>query len=298
LIGAQATDGAPGPIAIGGVGGSGTRVVASVLKECGFFLGNDLNKRYDNLWYTLMFRRRSLAGASTAEIARLADIFVAAMSGTGCTDPEAHELLEQIAGEDREEFKPEWRATRAKSLRKSLLEGKQHESWAWKEPNTHILLDRLAESIPGLRYIHVIRDGRDMAFSANQNQVKFWAEAVFGMDGLDPSAPAGALRYWRLANERIRRLKDDGALPILEVGFECLCEHPARQILAIAEFCGVTVTREGAADIAARTVRAPATIGRFQDMDQFQLDPEDCRYASETVSRLFRALDAHPHLDP
>ena len=34
------------PIAIGGVGGSGTRLVALFLLELGFYLGNDLNIRY------------------------------------------------------------------------------------------------------------------------------------------------------------------------------------------------------------------------------------------------------------
>ena len=46
-----------GPVAIGGVGGSGTRVVAEVLKCLGFYLGSLLNSSLDNLWFTLLFKR-------------------------------------------------------------------------------------------------------------------------------------------------------------------------------------------------------------------------------------------------
>ena len=47
----------PGPVVIGGVGGSGTRVLAEILSLFGFYLGNDLNGAKDNLMYTLLFKR-------------------------------------------------------------------------------------------------------------------------------------------------------------------------------------------------------------------------------------------------
>src|SRR5947207_2715003 len=46
-----------GPVAVGGVGGSGTRVVAALLREAGVYLGADLNDSLDNLWFRLLFRR-------------------------------------------------------------------------------------------------------------------------------------------------------------------------------------------------------------------------------------------------
>ncbi len=45
------------PVAIGGVGGSGTRVVAQLLMKLGFYIGSDLNKANDNLWFVLLFNR-------------------------------------------------------------------------------------------------------------------------------------------------------------------------------------------------------------------------------------------------
>ena len=42
---------------IGGVGGSGTRVVAQMMSEAGVYIGDLLNEPNDNLWFTLLFRR-------------------------------------------------------------------------------------------------------------------------------------------------------------------------------------------------------------------------------------------------
>ncbi len=45
------------PVIIGGVGGSGTRVIAELLSKIGYYIGNDLNNASDNLLYTLIFKR-------------------------------------------------------------------------------------------------------------------------------------------------------------------------------------------------------------------------------------------------
>ena len=46
-------------VAVGGLGGSGTRLIANLLKLHGFYLGTDLNESLDNLWFTLIFKRKS-----------------------------------------------------------------------------------------------------------------------------------------------------------------------------------------------------------------------------------------------
>ncbi len=46
-----------GPVAIGGVGGSGTRLVADIVSQCGFYLGSSLNGNLDNLWFTFLLKR-------------------------------------------------------------------------------------------------------------------------------------------------------------------------------------------------------------------------------------------------
>ena len=43
------------PVVIRGIGGSGTRVVAAILRDAGIYLGNDLNVPLNNLSFTLLF---------------------------------------------------------------------------------------------------------------------------------------------------------------------------------------------------------------------------------------------------
>jgi hypothetical protein len=50
----------PHMVAIGGVGGSGTRLGAALLQVLGYYIGDDLNESLDNLWFTLLFKRRSI----------------------------------------------------------------------------------------------------------------------------------------------------------------------------------------------------------------------------------------------
>ena len=45
------------PLVIGGLGGSGTRVVADIVLAQGWYLGQDLNRAKDNLLFTLLFKR-------------------------------------------------------------------------------------------------------------------------------------------------------------------------------------------------------------------------------------------------
>lgn len=67
------------PVVIGGVGGSGTRLIAECVKKLGFFIGNDLNDAFDNLWFTLLFKRREILSLSDAEFNQLVDILVKGM---------------------------------------------------------------------------------------------------------------------------------------------------------------------------------------------------------------------------
>ena len=48
------------PVVIGGIGGSGTRVVAGLLQQLGFDIGSDLNDSLDDLSFTALFKRPAL----------------------------------------------------------------------------------------------------------------------------------------------------------------------------------------------------------------------------------------------
>ena len=54
-------------VIVGGIGGSGTRLIAMILASLGLNIGNDLNEAYDNLTFTLLFKRQNILEISDNE---------------------------------------------------------------------------------------------------------------------------------------------------------------------------------------------------------------------------------------
>ena len=83
--------------------------------------------------------------------------------------------------------------------------------WGWKEPRSIYLLPFLHRHLPSLRFLHVVRDGRDMALSANQNQLRKHGDAAAIPADLSPPERSIALWSWvnltaaRYGEEHLRR---------------------------------------------------------------------------------------------
>jgi len=263
-------------VAVGGVGGSGTRVVAGLLQDLGFYLGPDLNEAKDNLWFTFLFKRREIAHASDEEFDSLVRIFCEAMHSQPVVAPEHIALVRRLAASGREQRPAEWFQERAESLF-GIVAGPSKPLLGWKEPNTHIVLDRLASRMPGLRYIHVVRNGLDMALSRNQNQTRLWGPLITGKP-FDPS-PRYALHHWCKAHKRVseigRRMGDRFHL----VNFDELCGNPSKVIDGIAAFLGIKLDAEMREKLCAE-VKSPASIGRFRKQDLTVFDPEDVAFVA------------------
>lgn len=84
------------PIAVGGVGGSGTRVVAQILSTAGIYMGDDLNIAHDNLWFTLLFKRQDILKATDEEFRNCVSIFVRAMTRRHPLTPAQKKFLETL----------------------------------------------------------------------------------------------------------------------------------------------------------------------------------------------------------
>src|SRR3972149_1061765 len=200
-----------GPVAIGGVGGSGTRVGAEILIHLGFYMGKDLNSANDNLWFTLLFKRPRWflenSEKNESQIVKGLSIFEKAMTLIRSKKPDTSRYI----------------------------------GWGWKEPNTHIYIELLDKYFQNLKYIHLIRHGIDMAYSSNQSQVYNWG-TMFGIKADDPSTPLPklSLKYWNKAN---RRAMDFGYKLLRErflvVNFDKLCTNPWCEIERLIDFLGI-----------------------------------------------------------
>ncbi|EGJ20309.1 hypothetical protein RSWS8N_19154 [Cereibacter sphaeroides WS8N] len=231
------------PIAVGAIGGSGTRVVARILKGAGVFMGTRLNESEDNLDFTERFRHR--------EVLALPD---------GAFEAR----LRQFEGLSRA------------GMREA---GQRH--WGWKEPNTHVVIDRILAAYPKMRYVHLLRSGLDMAFSANQRQAWFWGPYFLERPVAEPPGPRDMLAYFCAVHRRISALADrpENRGRVLFLQYEALCARPEAEIARLMDFLGL----EPAQPVAtlAALIAPPASIGRHREHDLSVFDPADLAYLKQ-----------------
>lgn len=231
----------PGPLGVGGVGGSGTRLVASLLEAMGLFMGEHVNRSNDSLVWP-PFRKLLAESPGRDAAARERVVFEAITR----FEQHMHEDYHRVARGDH--------------------------NWFWKVPTTFFWLEPLAAYFPRMKYIHVIRHGLDMAFSGNRRQVKVWAGAV-GLELRPPIDPRQMLEYWVLANDlaldRARRLLGDRCLLL---SFDRLCRSPETELPRLAAFVDCPEAQWGL-ERWRSMIRTPESIGRFRDHDCHALFP-------------------------
>lgn len=224
--------GVPGPNVIGATGGSGTRVVARILRGGGMYIGERRNDYEDAL-----------------DLGEYSDRWVTTFMTAGSTLPEpmVGDMADDLTG----------------VLERHLATLPDDAiAWGWKEPRSIYLLPFYHAVLPSIRFLHFVRDGRDMAFSANQQQLAKHGRAVIARSRLPWRQPVDSIELWTKVNLMAadygeRRL---GA-GYLRVRFEDLCADPARTAARIGRFFGL----EGQIGAAAEAhVRPPATLGRWR----------------------------------
>lgn len=251
------------PVAIGGVGGSGTRLMAQLLGQMGFYIGSDLNEPRDNLWFTLLFKRPELWQGKEEEFAHCLSVFVNVMCERRKLSPQEEQWLGTLATQERSQHTMPWLRQRWESLvwvtrQASFSCG----PWGWKEPNTHIFVERIQMHLPKLRYIHVARNGLDMAYSNNQNQLQLWGPLFFPNENVQVS-PQWSLRYWCAVHRRIMDWGKDMGDRFLFINYDQFCQSPGPGLDALCQFLGIDVLAKHKARLL-ESVKPPESIGRFR----------------------------------
>jgi hypothetical protein len=219
------------PVLIGAVGGSGTRAVARILAQAGFFIGANRNHAEDSVpvmdFYKTWLRSYiALRGALACD---------AALS-------QADDFCRAIADH-----------------RTGV--GRSDRPWAVKNPRSLLMLPYWHQKFPRFRFIHVIRNGLDMAYSKDKNQPEMFQDSMLTAEELEFPLPLRAIAYWRTVN---LAAADYGAAMLGSsyylLRFEDLCYEPKSAIEKLAAFVETPI------DLAAAIsqVTPPATIDRFQ----------------------------------
>lgn len=214
-------------LVVGGLGGSGTRVAALVLQSAGANLGPCLNQPLDDLLFTFFFRNVRIHRASSRRFARAVRVYTR-LRGGGYVSPHdaARAVGSAVVGqmvdgpEGIDEFREVFR--RASWCLRRVCQRDLMSPWVVKEPNSHIFVGRLLSAWPDSRYVHIVRDGRDMAQSRNRNQLRRWGRS-FGVE--DDGRWRSQLDYWCRANTRVWRMaSSDSRIRIWR--YEDLCKAP------------------------------------------------------------------------
>jgi hypothetical protein len=224
------------PVVIGGTGGSGTSVVARSLRTLGLNIGTEGR---ESEWTP-----------------------VANFVGRWGPRLVAHDLANQ-------------RTDLVRARRDLGLAIAQHEGrlasgpWGWKVPQSCLLLRFLFDCLPDMRYIHVVRDGRDMALSRNQRQAERYGDLL--ISGKFPEGPRRSARSWSTAN-----------CLVLEVGtallgerfavarYEDLIERPRDTLAELAHFAGLSPDAQTLAAAASEIAPSPE-VGRHGKLSAREL---------------------------
>jgi hypothetical protein len=275
-----------GPVVIGGVGGSGTRVVAEIVQHAGFYLGHFLNPPQDNLWFTFLFKRPQwfahlLQQQAFAELMQHLQLFEHIMTGQFKERPQT--LLQLFfAAKDYIAWQAHYKAQLGIQLPpenpadfvKSVVfappvDFNAYRGWGWKEPNSHLFLAHLCAYFPNLRYIHLVRHGLDMAYSENQQQYFNWGPLLFDIPWQsDPQQrPVGSLAYWLHSNQAtIETAQQQLGNRFLLLHFEQLCLNPKAELSRLLQFLAVSYTEEELTQLA-QLPQLPNSYQRFKQQD-------------------------------
>jgi hypothetical protein len=197
------------PVVIGGTGGSGTRLIARLLREIGVDLGTRVNEAEDALAFVPLYDR-----------------YVNAYLESGSVDPArfASDLLQSLRDH-------------------GILAGRR--AWGWKNPRSIYLLPLLDGIVPALRFVHVVRDGIDMATSGNRNQLVLHGRALLGPAAEQLPEALRAALLWKAVNERAA---DYGAhMPerYFLLRYEDVCADPGHALAAVAASLGLDLPANG-----------------------------------------------------
>jgi hypothetical protein len=236
------------PLVILGTGGSGTRAVASLAREAGYYMGSNLNPAGDSLDLGRPMGRwpnRYLRVSNWVE--------------------------EIWNGSDRRRFR--YPPAMATDFRVAIEEHRRglddpEAAWGWKAPRTILLLPFVHEMLPSARIVHLVRDGRDMAYSRNQNQLRQHGRKVLPRsDKRIPRAHA-SIMFWARLNLAAARYGERFIGPNrLLLRYEDLCADPGGTAMRLVEFLECPVAEDRIRAAAMQIVRPPDSLGRWKDRE-------------------------------
>ena len=136
--------------------------------------------------------------------------------------------------------------------------------WGWKEPRSVFFIPFLNRNWPGTRFIHVIRDGRDMAFLTDEDGLrKHGCSVLLGNLAEAPDPVKSAVLWARVNGEAASYGERHMAGRYLRIKFEHLYSNPheiARVVFRFLELPEMELGQDVVRDVSARRSTDPGEI--------------------------------------
>lgn len=227
------------PVVIGALGGSGTRLLGQLLQREGFWMGAWVNPETRDAMATRYFLEHHFP-----RLLSIGDVPDVALD---------REFRRAIAAHRKGMPDPNGR-------------------WGWKNPRSMWIIPYLARQFPAMKFVHLVRDGRDMALSSNANLLHKHGDLLLPDRNWRVDPVAAQLDLWAHGNRRARgagqMLLGEG---YLMVRYEDLCSRPMEALSRVLDFLGIDRQH---AEKDSDMVHPSAGIGRWRkDSNPALLDP-------------------------
>lgn len=228
------------PIVVGGTGGSGTRAVRDLLIRAGVSMGTNVNGPGDALDFEPFLGRWINPILESTETLAF----------------RAEDLPASIRRRATREFH--------RRMRRYLRTIPSGQRWGWKNPRSIYILPLIHFLIPGFYFVHVVRDGRDMAVSSNQNQYRKHFSSLFHATRSEAEQVMESCTMWARTNGEVA----DWCERVLgnryvRLRLEDLCKTPREVAANLLGALDLEVSR---ADDAVIALKTPATIERWRTL--------------------------------
>jgi sulfotransferase family protein len=240
-------------VVIFGTGGSGTRVLQVLTDHSGYYLGTNLNRAGDALDIG-HFMRRWL------------DRYL------GRTDWIGSELRGSVKSEYGYPLAMAEDFALTLEQHRDALDDSQ-AMWGWKAPRTILILPFVHELFDGMRAIHLVRDGRDMAYSRNQQQMRRHAPQLLEAAHNEATEPVRSIAFWAHVNLAAARYGErELGSNYLRMRYEDICTDPSSAVVELLDFIDSPASRQSMKRVAVDKIRPSSSIGRWRERDQAELD--------------------------
>ena len=164
--------------------------------------------------------------------------------------------------------------------------GRPTGPWGWKFPETYLIPPYVALTFPGARILHLVRDGRDVAFKTHLTddpRHRLGRAVLAACDATGQPHHVQAAASWAWQVDRFDAFRAERPLEhVLDVRFRDLCTAPAEWAERIAEFLELPMT-PACRDYVAHGIDA-RKVGQYRSEDPALVREAEQR-AAPTLAR-------------